>query len=95
MKPDLTVESQQVRAIASELAATGDHASAGVAEAPATVAVPRWATSDATSLAADAIRRQLATIGADITATAQEIVAAVLDYEAADERSASRARAAA
>jgi hypothetical protein len=95
MKTDLTVESPEVRAIASELAATGHHVSAGVADTPATVAIPRWATSDATSRAADAIRRQLTEIGADITATAREIVAAVLDYEAADERSASRMRAAA
>ena len=95
MKPDLSVDTANVRTTASGLAATGERVSAGVAETPATVAVPRWRTSEAASLAADAIRRLLAEAGADITATAREIVAAVADYEAADDRSATRLRAAA
>ena len=69
--------------------------SAGAADTPETVAAPRWATGDATLLAADAIRRQVAEAGAGIAATAREIVAAVLDYEAADQRSATRLRASA
>jgi hypothetical protein len=95
MKPDLTVDTTEVRAAASDLAAAGGRVSAGAAGTPETVAVPRWATVDAASLAAEAIRRQVAEAGAGIAATAREIVAAVLDYEAADERSATRLRAAA
>ena len=80
---------------ASDLSATGDRVSAGAAHPPEPVTAPRWATSDATALAAEAIRRQLAEVGAGISATAREIVAAVIDYEAADERSATRMRVAA
>jgi hypothetical protein len=94
MKPDLTVDTTEVRVTASDLSATGDRVSAGAAHPPEPTA-PRWATSDATALAAEAIRRQLAEVGAGISATAREIVAAVMDYEAADERSATRMRVAA
>jgi hypothetical protein len=95
MKPDLTVDTTEVRATASELEAAGIRVSAGAAETPETVAVPRWKASDAAALAAEAIRRQVADAGAGIAAAAREIVAAVVDYEAADERSATRMRAAA
>ena len=95
MKPDLTVDATEVRATASDLSTAGGGVSAAAADPPAAVPAPRWATSDAGAMAAEAIRRQLAEAGAGITASAREIVAAVLDYEAADERSATRMRAAA
>jgi hypothetical protein len=95
MKPDLTVDTTEVRATASDLSATGRQTSAGAVDPPDPVPAPRWATSDATALATEAIRRQLSELGAGITATAQEIVAAVTDYDAADERAAVRMRAAA
>jgi hypothetical protein len=95
MNSDLTVDTTEARATASELETAGISVSAGVAETPETVAVPRWKTSDAAALAAEAIRRLVADAGAGIAATAREIVAAVVDYEAADGRSATRMRAAA
>lgn len=95
MQPDLAVDTTEVRATASELDAAGTRVSTGAKETPETVATPRWATTDALALAAEAIRRQVADAGAGITATAREIVAAVVDYEATDERSATRLRAAA
>ena len=95
MKPDLTVNTTDVRATASDLATAGDHVSAGAADPPDTVPAPRWATTDAAELATEAIRRQLARVAAGITRTAREIDTTALDYEAADERSATRIRAAA
>ena len=95
MKPDLTVDTAEMRATASELGVAGDRVSAGAAATPEAVLVPRWASTDAVTLAAEVIRRQVAEAGAGIAATAREIVAAALDYEAADERSATRLRASA
>jgi hypothetical protein len=95
MNPDLTVDTTEVRAAASELSAAGRRVSAAAVDPPEPVSAPRWATSDATALAAEAIRRQLTELGAGITATAHEIVATAMDYEAADERAAVRVRAAA
>ena len=95
MKPDLTVDTTEVRAAASDLAAAGERVSAGAAGPPDPVPAPRWATTDAGALATEAIRRQLARLGAGITGTAREIDTAAVDYEAADERSATRLRAAA
>ena len=93
MKPDLTVDTTEVHAIASDLMAAGGRVSAGAADPPETVPTPHWATSDAAALVTEAIQRQLAEVGAGITAAADEITAAVMDYEAADERSAARMRA--
>ncbi|HEY7274136.1 MAG TPA: hypothetical protein VH502_15490 [Actinoplanes sp.] len=95
MKPDLTVDTTEVRSAASDLSAAGRLVSAGAMDPPDPVSAPRWATSDATALATEAIRRQLSELGAGITATAHEIVAAVTDYDAADDRAAFRMRAAA
>jgi hypothetical protein len=93
MKPDLTVDTTEVRATASDLSAAGGRVSAGAADPPEAVTAPRWATCDAAALATEAIRRQLAEVGAGIIATAREIATAALDYEAADDRSAARMRA--
>jgi hypothetical protein len=93
MKPDLEVDAHEMRAGASALAGTAARVTSGAAEAPATVAVPRWAASDVAALAADATRGLLAQAGADIAATARQIVAAVVDYEDADDRAASRLQA--
>ncbi|HEV8175326.1 MAG TPA: hypothetical protein VGP91_16930 [Actinoplanes sp.] len=93
MNPDLEVDAHEMRAGASALAGTAARVTSGAAEAPATVAVPRWAASDVAALAADATRGLLAETGADIAATARQIVAAVVDYEDADDRAASRLQA--
>ena len=95
MTPDLTVDTTEVRAAASDLAAAGERVSADAADPPDPVPAPRWATTDAAALATEAIRRQLAQLGAGITGTAREIGTAAEDYAAADERSATRVRAAA
>jgi hypothetical protein len=95
MKPDLTVDTTEVHATASGLSVAGRRLSAGAADPPDTVTAPRWGTSDATALATEAIRRQLAEVGGGITTAAREITTAAADYEAADARSAARMRAAA
>jgi Excreted virulence factor EspC, type VII ESX diderm len=95
MNPDLTVDTTEVRATASGLAASGERVSAGAADPPDPVPAPRWATTDAAALATEAIRRQLARLGAGLTGIAREIDTTARDYQAADERSATRLRAAA
>ena len=95
MNPDLEIDAGELRAGASAVADTAARVTDGAAEAPATVVVPRWAAGDAASLAADATRRKLAEAGAEIAATARQIVAAVVDYQDADDRAASRLRTAA
>jgi hypothetical protein len=93
MNPDLAVDTAALRAAASDATAIAALVSSGVAEAPATVTLPCWATSDAAASAAGAAGHQLAGIAADIASTAQQVVAAVTAYEGADDRAASRLRA--
>jgi hypothetical protein len=54
--------------------------------------VPGWVTSEAAASAAETARQRLTVVGAEIAATARQIVAAVVDYEAADGRTATRLR---
>jgi hypothetical protein len=95
MNPDLEVDTAAVRATAAAIDDLAARVSGGEAEAPATVTRPRWTTSEAAASAAHATRRRLADAGADIAATARQIVATALDYEDSDARAASRLRRAA
>jgi hypothetical protein len=90
MSRGLEVEVPEVRRCASGLAGTGARVATGAGRMPEVV--PDWATSDAAASAGEAARRRLAVVGADIAATARQIIAAVVDYEAADERAATRLR---
>lgn len=92
MNPDLEVDTDDLRRAASALARTADEVSAAAGQAPPAVPTPRWATSDAAALAADAARAQLAQLGTDLAETARQIVAAAAAYEAADARAAGRLR---
>src|SRR3954451_20657740 len=92
MNHDLEIDAGGVRECASGIAGTGARVLDGVARVPATVPVPPWATGDAAARAADAARRRLTQEGDDIAEAARQIVAAVLDYESADERAADRIR---
>jgi hypothetical protein len=87
---DLEVDVPEVRGCASGLTDTGARVAAGVGGRPATVA--GWAASAAAESAADATQRRLLAVGSDIAATARQIIAAVVDYEAADDRAVTRLR---
>jgi hypothetical protein len=91
----LEVDTDGVRECAAQIAASGARVVAGVTAQPATVAVPHWATTDAAASAADRAGERLTALGAEITAMARQILAAVIDYEAADDRAADRLRGAA
>jgi len=82
----------ELRACAAAVADTGARVVAGAARAPAADPAPRWATSAALAGLADAARRRLSAIGADIEAGARQIGAAVDDYQDADDRAAGRLR---
>jgi hypothetical protein len=92
MNNDLEIDSGGTRECASGVAATGARVANGVSRSPIPVMAPRWATSDAASMASDVARRRLTAVGADIAETARQIIAATIGYEAADERAASRLR---
>ncbi|GID26473.1 hypothetical protein [Paractinoplanes brasiliensis] len=92
MNPDLEADIEALRRAASGVAATGARVTAAAADEPAPPQVPRWATVDAAQLAADAARRQLTMIGAEIEETARRITAAAEAYELADARAATRLR---
>lgn len=89
---NLEITIDAVRSCASTLNQVGAHVSGGAAESPPTVSVPHWATSDAAGQAAARAAADLRSLGDSIAATARQIVAAVLEYEDADGRSATRLR---
>lgn len=92
MSPDLEVVADALRAGSADLADTAAQLTAGAARPPTPPLVPRWATTDAATLAAEAAQQQLAGIGAALAAAARQISATAADYEAADGRAASRLR---
>ncbi|NMO56474.1 hypothetical protein HH310_35515 [Actinoplanes sp. TBRC 11911] len=92
MNPDLEVDTGELRRTASEVSATAARVTAATAGEPPRETVPRWVTSDAATLAADAARRHLAQLGTEIDETARRISAAAEEYERADARAATRLR---
>jgi hypothetical protein len=94
MSPDLEVDTGAVRATATAVDDLAARVAAGSAESPAPATVPRWSTSGAATGTADAARRELAAAGWAISETARQIIATILDYDAADERAAARMRSA-
>lgn len=93
MKPDLDVDASALRDCAAAVDRTGARVAAGAAQAPPATTVPRWATSDAAAALTDAAHDWLATIAADLAATAQQLSSAAEDYRTADDRAAARLRA--
>jgi hypothetical protein len=94
MDPDLEVDTDDLRRAAAALTGTASRVNGAAAQAPPAILSPRWATSDAAALAADAARAQLILLGADLAETASQITAAATAYEAADARAATRLRSA-
>jgi hypothetical protein len=92
MNPDLEVDTDELRRTASEVTATAAGVTAGTAAEPLPEPVPRWVSTDAALLAADAARQHLAQLGADIAETAQKISSVAEEYELADARAATRLR---
>ena len=86
----LEVDVPEVRRCASGLADAGGLVAAGAGRTPESA--PGWVTSEAAVAAGEAARHRLTVVGAEIAATARQIIAAVVDYEAADERTATRLR---
>ncbi|WP_203761959.1 hypothetical protein, partial [Paractinoplanes deccanensis] len=92
MHPDLEVDTDELRRDATAIAGTASRITSATAQTPATGTTPRWATSDAAGLAAEAARHQLALIGAEVAETARRITTAAADYELADARAMTRLR---
>ena len=95
MNPDFEVDVAALRAAAEDARGLAKRVAADAGEVPAPVIVPRWATADAVVLATAEMGSFGAGIAAGIAATADQIVAAVVDYEDADGEAAARLRAAA
>ena len=83
-----------VRACASALSDTGAQVTAGATGAPAAETVPRWATSDALALLTETAGLGLGALGASVGSAGRRIVAAVEEYQDADDRAARRLRSA-
>ncbi|MEV6494562.1 hypothetical protein AB0M20_38950 [Actinoplanes sp. NPDC051633] len=92
MQPDLQADTMALTACSPPLLDLGAEVTAGAARTPRPSTVPRWASSDAADDVTGSVRAALTDLGSSISATAQAILAAVADYEAADRRSAARAR---
>jgi hypothetical protein len=92
MNPDLEVDTDDLRHAASALAATAEETTAGATSMPASQLTPRWHTTDAAVLAAEAARQQLVVLGADLAETARQVAAAAESYAEADARAATRLR---
>ncbi|MET0422716.1 MAG: type VII secretion target [Actinoplanes sp.] len=90
MNPDLEVDTDDLRHTASALAALASRVTDAAAHEPVGEATPRWLTTGAAALAADAARSQLAQIGADLADTARRISRAADEYVSADTRAADR-----
>jgi hypothetical protein len=91
---DLKINTDAVRTGASTVNRVGARVAGSASAAPPTVSVPRWATSDAAALASARAATDLTGLGDSVAATARQILAAVLDYEDADARTAGRLRGA-
>ena len=89
---DLKIDTGGVRECAAGITRVGARVVDTAARRPAGVLTPYWAAGDESLLAADAARQRLTRIGDEIAEAARQIVAAVLDYESADERAADRIR---
>jgi ribosomal silencing factor RsfS len=92
MNPDLEVDASELRRTASAVADTAARVSAAADQQPDIDTTPRWATTDAAMLAAEAARQQMAALADDIAETARQISAAAAAYEEADARAATRLR---
>ncbi len=91
---DLEINTDAVRTCASTVNRIGARVAGSASAAPPTVSVPRWATSDAAAAASARAGADLTVRGDSIAATARQILAAMLDYEDADARTAGRLRGA-
>jgi len=92
MNPDLEVDTDELRGTAAAVSATASRTTSGAARSPEPPPVPRWLTTDAAALAADAARDQLAQLGSDLAGTARRITRTAEAYELADARAATRLR---
>jgi hypothetical protein len=92
MNQDFKIDTDGVRSCASGVSGTGVRVAG--ARAPLPVASPRWAGSDAMDATGEVAQRRVRRVGDEIGDAARQILAAVLDYEDADERAAGRLRGA-
>ena len=92
MNPELEVDADALRRVASDVRATGDRVTAATAGDPPVPMTPRWTAADAARLAGEAARGQLALLGAEVDETARRIGEAGAAYELADARAVTRLR---
>ncbi len=93
MNPDLDVDTAALHDAATSLDATASRVREAVAPAPAPVPGPSWATTAASTSAAEAAGRRLRELGTDLSETAQQIKNTIAAYGDADARAATRLRA--
>lgn len=89
---DLEVDADAVRGCVSALAVTTAEVATGSAPPPPPPA-PSWQSTEAAISLADTFHQVLATEAADLAAFRHCVLAAIADYESADDRAADRLRA--
>ncbi|MDT5031164.1 MAG: hypothetical protein QOC94_1335 [Actinoplanes sp.] len=89
MTSDLEVDADAARDCAAELAGTAA-AVAGGSTAPPPAPGPHWQATGALESLAAATERELRTLADDLDEFRRAVLAALADYEAADDRAAAR-----
>jgi hypothetical protein len=89
MTSDLEVDADAVRDCAAELAGTAARV-AGGSTAPPPAPGPRWQATGALEQLAAATEHELRTLADDLDAFRRAVLAALDDYQAADDRAAGR-----
>lgn len=92
MNPEIEVDTEELRRAASALAGTASETTTSAATPPSIPRIPRWHTTDAATLAAEAAQQQLRQLGVDLAETARQVTAAAAAYQEADSRAAIRLR---
>ncbi|MBO3739917.1 hypothetical protein [Actinoplanes flavus] len=92
MDSDFEVDAWGLRRAAATVEEVGARVTGAAGSVPAAAPAPRWATSSAAELAADATERLLRQLGAEVSGAAGHVEAAATAYEDADHRAADRFR---
>jgi hypothetical protein len=90
MNPDFQVDTEGLHRDATAIAAFADRITGAGTSAPVAEAAPHWATTTATTLAAESARRMVRLLGHDTGQTAARMEASAAAYREADARAAAR-----
>jgi hypothetical protein len=94
MNHDFEVDAESLSDDATAVTGFAGRVAGAAGSVPGADPAPRWATTGASALTADATRRLVGLLGQDLAETAERIRTAAAAYEQADARAAARLRTA-